>query len=156
MADMATDQLRSLDEIGNSLAQALVGRIAFDRFNIGLIDAVEHRFLDAFVTGQNVPGRNPGHRRTLHGSVVEAAMRAGDGYYYGSADRQSWLQRFPGFGPVFDSGICAMLAVPLRTDKVVRASLVFASCDPAAYNKQSLAVAVAVGQIVKGRILAAS
>lgn len=155
-ADIATRQLRSLDEIGSSLAQALAGRIAFDRFNIGLIDAVEHSFFDAFVAGQNVPGRNPGHQRTLHGSVVEAAIQAGDGYYYGNADRQGWLQRFSRFGPVFDSGICAMLAVPLRTDQVVRASLVFASCDPAAYNKQSLAVAVAVGQVVKGRILAAS
>lgn len=155
-ADIAIGRLESLDGIGGSLAQVLVGRIEFDRFNIGLIDSVQHCFHDAFVTGRNVPGRNTGHLRTLHGSVVEAAMQAGEGYYYGSADRQSWLERFPGFGPVLDSGIQAMLAVPLRTDNVVRAALVFASCDPAAYSQQSLAVAVAVGQVVSARILAAS
>lgn len=153
-ADVATHRLDSLDEIGNSLARALAGRIAFDRFNIGLIDSVEHSFDDAFVTGRNVSGRNTGHQRTLHGSVVEAAMQAGDGYHFGSEDRQCWLERFPGFGAVFDSGIRAMLAVPLRSDNVVKASLVFASCDAAAYSQKSLAVAIAVGEVVSGRILA--
>jgi len=152
----AVEPFNSLSDIGHALAQVMTGWIPFDRFNIGLIDPVEHSFHDAFVIGRNVPGRATGHQRTLHGSVVEAAMQAGQGYYYGSANRQCWIDRFPGFGAVFDSGICAMLAVPLRADHEVRASLVFASCDPVAYTPSSLAVAIAVGQAVNDKILASN
>ncbi len=150
--DAATAQAASLDELGQQLVHALTGRIAFDRFNIGLIDMTSYQFEDAFVVGQNVSGRTTGHLRTLQGSVVEAAIQAGDGFYFGDTDRQHWLERFPRFGPVLDSGIRAMMAVPLRDRSEVFASLVFASVDPSAYSPKSLSIAKAVGKAVSPRI----
>ncbi|MFK7966024.1 MAG: GAF domain-containing protein [Burkholderiaceae bacterium] len=153
-ASQAVETADSIEAVGERLAQVMTGRIVLDRFNIGRIDAARHSFYDAYVIGQNVPGRSTGHQRSLHGSVVEAAIRAGVGDTFGSADKQAWLDRFPGFGPVYESGIRAMLAVPLKDDGVVFASLVFAACDPDAYDEQSLAVAVAVGEAVRDKILA--
>lgn len=150
--ERATHDASSLSEFGQSMVQAMANHIAFDRFNIGFIDIERCQFVDAFVAGNNVAGRSTGHVRTLNGTVVQAAILAGDGYFFGDADRQQWLEQFPGFGPVLDSGIRAMLAVPLHKKNEVFASLVFASCDPAAYGSQSLAVAVAVGHGVTKKI----
>ena len=80
--------------------------------------------------------------------MVEAAIHAGDGFFYGSADRQSWVNQFGRFGPVFDSGIRAMMAVPLRNEQTVVAALVFASCNPDNYTRSSLDVAVTIGDAI--------
>lgn len=144
----------TIEALGAALVRALAGRIAFDRLNIGLIDADRYEFLDAYVHGRNVPGRATGHRRTLTGSVVEAAVRAGDGFAFGSSARDEWTARFPGFGPVYDSGIRAMLAVPIRDGGRLAATLVLACGDPRAYGDDAVAAAIAVGRVLGPRLLA--
>ena len=144
----------SLAALGDGLVVVLAGRIAFDRFNIGLIDGPRYRFRDAYVFGHNVPGRASGHERTLDGTVVEAAIRAREVFSFGAADPARWLERFPRFGPVLDSGIRSMLAVPLEDGGELAAALVFASRDPAAYGAHDRALAAAVGRVVVGRIAA--
>lgn len=148
----ATAQAVSLDAFGHGMVTALNGHIAFDRFNIGMIDLSRHLFHDAFVFGHNVSGRTTGHQRTLDQSVVEAAIQDGDGFYFGHEERAQWLNRFPHFGPVLDSGIRAMLAVPVKQAGQVVAALVFASHNPQAYEPESLALAAAVGDAVADRI----
>ena len=151
---VATANAVSLDAFGLGMVTALKGHIAFDRFNIGLIDLPRNLFHDAFVFGHNVSGRTTGHQRTLDQSVVEAAIHAGDGFYFGHEDPVQWLNRFPRFGPVLDSGIRAMLAVPVKQTGQVVAALVFASCNPQAYEQKSLALASAIGASVADRIAA--
>jgi alanine racemase len=157
IADAAAEATRdasTLAAFGDALVSALTGRIAFDRLNIGLIDRAGAVFHDAYVHGRNVAGRATGHLRPLAGTVVEAADRAGDGFCYGSDDRASWLDRFPHFGPVFDSGIRAMLAVPLRQNGVLCAALVLASRDALAYGEEELRRAILVGRSIGQRIMA--
>ncbi len=150
----ATRSAQTLTAFGDALVSALTGRIAFDRLNIGLIDATRGVFHDAYVHGSNVPGRATGHQRPLDGTVVEAADRARDGYCFGSDDRAQWVARFPHFGPVFDSGIRAMLAVPMREGSTLSAALVLASRNADAYGEQVLAQAIAVGRSISPRIIA--
>lgn len=149
-------QVKTLDELGNLLVAKLSGAIAFDRFNIGLIDTSRNVFHDAFVVGNNVPGRTTGHQRTLVGTVVEKAIDSGDGYYFGDSNLAPWLEIFPGFAPVFESGIRSMLAVPVREERdhrEVLASLVFASRDARAYEPSSLSLATAVTAVLPKRLL---
>lgn len=150
----ATLQAQTLEAFGDQLVSALTGHIAFDRLNIGLIDVARGVFHDAYVHGSNVPGRATGHQRPLQGTVVEASDRAGNGFSFGSDDRAEWLARFPRFGPVFDSGIRAMLAVPMREGSTLRAALVLASRNPRAYGEKELALAIAVGRSIAPRIIA--
>lgn len=150
----ATGHAQTLTAFGDALVASLAGRIAFDRLNIGLIDAEGGLFHDAYVHGSNVPGRATGHQRPLDGTVVEAADRTGDGFCFGSGDRAQWVARFPRFGPVFDSGIRAMLAVPLREGSTLSAALVLASRNADAYGEQELAQAIAVGRSIARRIIA--
>jgi GAF domain-containing protein len=150
----ATRHTRTLSAFGDALVTVLTGRIAFDRLNIGLIDASAGVFHDAYLHGSNVPGRTTGHLRPLDGTVVEAADRAGDGFCYGADDRARWVSRFPRFGPVFDSGIRAMLAVPLRQGGILSAALVLASRDPLAYPGKELEQATALGRSIGPRIIA--
>jgi GAF domain-containing protein len=140
-----------LRELGDHLVDRLASRVNFQRFNIGLIDAAEHVFIDAYVSGQNVAGRATGHRRTLDGTVVERAIDAGDGVFVGG-DPESLLRDFPRFGPVLESGMRAMLAAPLRHDGVVIASLVLASEKPDAFNRDILDLVNLAGAEVVSRI----
>ncbi len=144
----------SLAELGDALARRLAGHIPFDRFNIGLIDPLRHVFHDAYVQGRNVAGRATGHVRTLDGTVVEAAIQAGGVFQFGDPDRDRWTARFPRFGPVYDSGIRAMMAVPVVAEGRIVASLVFASQDPRAYPPGVVALAGAIGIAVTGPVAA--
>jgi hypothetical protein len=138
--------------LGDRLVDILTPRINFQRFNIGLIDLADYMFVDAYVSGQNVAGRSTGHRRTLGGTVVEAAIAAGEGVFVGG-DAAALLMRFPRFGPVIESGMRAMLAAPLRHEASVVASLVLASADPDAFDQAALDVVNLVGAAAVGRIV---
>lgn len=150
--ELATSSATTLEEFGCGVVEGLTPHVSFDRFNIGVIDLPRYLFHDEFVFGTNVTGRLRGHQRALDGTVVEAALQAGAGYYFGNSDLQQWLERFPRFEPVFESGIRSMLAVPLRHNDTAVAALVFASTDPNAYGQESLAIAVEVGEVVLARI----
>ena len=143
----------NIQELGDYLAGWLEKQIGFRRFNIGFIDAAEHMFIDAYVTGQNVVGRATGHSRTLDGTVVEAAIAAGDGIFVGG-DGAALLKRFPRFGPVLESGMRAMLAVPLRNGGEVIASLVLASDDPDVFDQTALDLVNRAGAATVTRIAA--
>ena len=69
----ATD---SFEALGDLLVSMLRQRLAFDRFNIGLLDMTAYAFTDAYVFGRNVKGRAVGHKRTLEGTVVAAGIAA--------------------------------------------------------------------------------
>ncbi|MDG2285715.1 MAG: GAF domain-containing protein [Alphaproteobacteria bacterium] len=144
---------KTIRELGDYLAGWLDKEVRFQRFNIGLIDAAEHMFIDAYVAGQNVTGRLTGHRRTLDGTVVEAAITAGDGIFVGGGEA-ALLRRFPRFGPVLESGMRAMLAAPLRNQGEVIASLVLASDDTDAFDQFTLDLVNRVGAAAKARIAA--
>ena len=141
----------NIRELGDYLSGWLRNDVHFRRFNIGLINEAEHMFIDAYVTGQNVAGRATGHRRTLDGTVVEAAMAAGGGIFVGG-DEVVLLKRFPRFGPVLESGMRAMLAAPLRDEGEVIASLVLASDDPYAFDQMALDLVNRAGTAAAARI----
>jgi hypothetical protein len=92
-----------------ALGDHLVGRLssvmAFQRFNIGLIDPDRYIFTDAYVSGLNVAGRVTGHERTLDGTVVERAIRAGDGAFFGG-DAETLLRTSRGLGQYLKA-VCA-------------------------------------------------
>jgi hypothetical protein len=141
----------SFHELGDYLVERLSPGVNFQRFNIGLIDIAEYMFTDAYVSGQNVSGRETGHRRTLDGTVVERGINAGNGVFVGG-DPETLLRDFPRFGPVLESGMRAMLAAPLRHDGIVIASLVLASEDPDAFDQDILDMVNHVGAEVVSRI----
>jgi hypothetical protein len=143
----------NIRELGDYLADWIGRQVGFRRFNIGLIDAVGHMFIDAYVTGQNVAGRATGHHRTLDGTVVEAAIAAGDGIFVGG-DSDALLKRFPRFGPVLESGMRAMLAAPVREEGEVIASLVLASDDPDAFDQPALDLVIRAAEAAAARISA--
>ena len=101
----ASAKANNFDVLGDNLVAALSSHIPFDRLNIGLIDLNRYQFNDVYVFGHNVVGRESGHLRTLRNTVVEASIKSGEGYYFGTSKSDEWLRRFPNFGPVLKSGI---------------------------------------------------
>ena len=150
--EVAVGHATTIQELGDGLISVICGKIQFDRLNIGLVDERLRLFEDAYVYGANVAGRQQGNVRTLDGTVVEAAIEAKDGCHFGSTEKQAWIERFPNFGPVFESGMRAMLAVPVTSHDRTVAALVLASSDAQAYDAGSLAIAQAAAQALQQSI----
>ena len=148
----ATEGATTFDALGNSLVAVLTSHIPFDRLNIGLIDIDLYQFNDVYVFGQNVDGRERGHLRTLKNTVVEASIRSGGGYFFGTSKPDQWLKRFPNFGPVLKSGIRSMLSVPVTTNDEPIAAFVLAARDPMAYDTDSLKLATSATEIITPKI----
>ena len=145
----ATD---SFEALGDLLVSMLRQRLAFDRFNIGLLDMTAYAFTDAYVFGRNVKGRAVGHKRTLEGTVVAAGIAAGHAIHVGG-DPVTLLGRFPGFGPVLDSGMRAMLAAPLYHGGVPVSAMVLASSSPDAFDDGTLDCVNRLGAMAVLRII---
>ena len=142
----------TFDALGDNLVATLTSHIAFDRLNIGLIDLNRYQFKDVYVFGRNVDGRERGHLRTLKNTVVEAGIRSGGGYFFGTSETDEWLKHFPNFGPVLKSGIRSMLSVPVTANDKIIAALVLAARDPKAYTTDSLKLATAAAEIITPKI----
>lgn len=135
---------RNFEELGSQIQAAVACEVNFDRFNVGLLDLDAYEFIDAYVYGRNVPGRQTGHRRTLKGTVVEAALASG-GVFAGSDDVEAMVSRFPGFRPVYESGIKAMAATVICDGEEHIASLVVGSGNPQAFTAATIASMRLVG-----------
>ncbi len=138
MASNKFEQACNFDELGDQIQAAVAREVKFDRFNVGLLDLDAYEFIDAYVYGRNVPGRQTGHRRTLTGTVVEAALASG-GVFAGSDDVEEMVSRFPGFRPVYESGIKAMAATVVRDGETPIASLVVGSKNAEAFTDATIA-----------------
>ncbi len=138
MASNTFAQASNFDELGGQIQAAVAREVNFDRFNVGLLDLDAYEFIDAYVYGRNVPGRQTGHRRTLTGTVVEAALASG-GVFAGSDHVEEMVSRFPGFRPVHESGIKAMAATVVRDGQTPIASLVVGSKNPEAFTDATIA-----------------
>ena len=140
----AFEGARNLEKLGSQIQAAVACEVNFDRFNVGLLDLDAYEFIDAYVYGRNVPGRQTGHRRTLKGTVVEAALASG-GVFAGSDDVEAMVSRFPGFRPVYESGIKAMAATVICDGEEHIASLVVGSGNPQAFTAATIASMRLVG-----------
>ncbi|MFP6707747.1 MAG: hypothetical protein VCE75_17290 [Alphaproteobacteria bacterium] len=149
---VTTKKTTTFDALGDSLVAVLTSHIPFDRLNIGLIDLDLYQFNDVYVFGHNVDGRKKGHLRTLKNTVVEASIKTGGGYFFGTSEPEQWLKRFPNFGPVLKSGIRSMLSVPVNANDKTIAALVLAARDPEAYKTDSLIFANATVKIITPKI----
>ena len=149
---VTTKNATTFDGLGDSLVAVLTSHIPFDRLNIGLIDLDLYQFNDVYVFGHNVDGRERGHLRTLKNTVVEASIRSGAGYFFGTSETEEWLKRFPNFGPVLKSGIRSMLSVPVKANDEPIAAFVLAARDPEAYEAEGLNLANSVAEIITPKI----
>ena len=149
---VTTKKTTTFDALGDSLVAVLTSHIPFDRLNIGLIDLDLYQFNDVYVFGHNVDGRKRGHLRTLKNTVVEASIKTGGGYFFGTSEPEQWLKRFPNFGPVLKSGIRSMLSVPVKANDKTIAALVLAARDPEAYKTDSLNFANSTVKIITPKI----
>ncbi|MEM8974068.1 MAG: hypothetical protein AAGD43_18570 [Pseudomonadota bacterium] len=159
MSDALVDTVRraaepasSIEQLGAALVTSLQDFAQFDRLNIGLIDHADYTFRDAFVFGQNVSGRQPVNVRTLDGTVVEAAIQAGGIYVFSHQDLKAWLDQFPRFGPVYESGMRTMLAVMIGPQPLPGAALVLASSKVAAYSTDVLASLHKLAPVLDGKL----
>jgi len=135
----------SFTQLGEILMSELSLILPIDRLNIGLIDIGDYSFTDAFVKGQNVPGRALGHQRTLADTVVEAGMQLGEGIIIGDEPPEKLIEHFPRLKSTLDTGIRSMLAAPLETDNKVVAAIVLCSIRTSAYTLEDLKMVRGIG-----------
>jgi len=146
----------SLDEVYGPFAE-LAGRLVpSDRIVITTLDDREH-FVARYVSGSALPGREPGERIPLEGSLTEICLSSGETVSWSkSAFPDNYWADCPALRPVLDSGIRAILAIPLSVQNVMFGTLFFTTSEDRAYSEHETSLGEAVADQIAGGISGAS
>jgi PAS domain S-box-containing protein len=124
IAEMGRILGSSLDlrEVYPRFAERIASLIACDRIAVTLVDREGGCFTTPYEAGVSVPGRQPGERVPLSGSLTAAVMASGKGLAIQGRSRQRVAADFPGLLPEFDAGLRSFLTAPLvARDEVIGA-----------------------------------
>ena len=127
--------------------------IPFDRLSINLFNFQENTARNAYVYGEDVPGRRPGESYPLTGTVSEAVIRARTGLIIQLASLEEMARLYPtSIVSTFQAGLRSMMSVPLIYRDTVIGALHFLSKMPNSYPEQDLRLAERIGAQIAGAI----
>ena len=125
--------------------------IPFDRLSINLFNFQEYTARNAYVYGEDVPGRRPGESFPLTGTVSEAVIRARTGLIIQLASLEEMARLYPtSIVSTFQAGLRSMMSVPLIYRDTVIGALHFLSKMPNSYPEQDLRLAERIGAQIAG------
>jgi PAS domain S-box-containing protein len=142
----------NIDEVYERFAAESRKLIPFDRLAVNLHDLQHGVVTSAYVSGEDVPERRPGHSFPLKGSVSESLVRTRAGLLSHPASIEEMDNRFPDHVATFKAGMRSLMSVPLISRDEVIASLHFRSKKPDVYTEQDLLLAEKIGAQIAGAI----
>jgi len=126
--------------------------IPFDRIAITIIDHENSTFWNAYLLGNDVPGRRREDVVPLAGSLTEEIMHIRTSLLIQTDERDEVAGRFPGLLPFFEAGHRSFMAVPLNSKDQVIAVLHVFSAESEAYTAADVELAESIGSQIAGAI----
>jgi signal transduction histidine kinase len=126
--------------------------IPFYRIAITIIDHEKSTFWNAYLLGDDVPGRRREDVVPLAGSLTEEVMHTRSSQLIQTEKREEVAGRFPGLSPFFEAGHRSFMAVPLISKDQVIAVLHVYSVKSEAYTAADVQLAESIGSQVAGAI----
>jgi len=126
--------------------------IPFDRIAITIIDHEKSTFWNAYLLGDDVPGRRREDVVPLAGSLTEEVMHTRSSQLIQTEKRDEVAGRFPGLSPFFEAGHRSFMAVPLISKDQVIAVLHVYSVKSEAYTAADVELAESIGSQIAGAI----
>ncbi len=142
-----------IDEVYERFAAEARKLIPFDRLSINLFNFQENTARNAYIYGEDVPGRRPGESYPLTGTVSGAVIRARTGLIIQMASLEEMARLYPtSIVSTFQAGLRSMMSVPLIYRDTVIGALHFLSKMPNSYLEQDLRLAERIGTQIAGAI----
>jgi len=142
-----------IEEVYEQFSAKVRKLIPFDRLTINLFNFQENTARNAYIYGEDVPGRRPGESYPLTGTVSEAVIRARTGLIIQLASPEEMARLYPtSIVSTFQAGLRSMMSVPLIYRDTVIGALHFLSKMPNSYPEQDLWLAERIGAQIAGAI----
>ncbi|MHB8910401.1 MAG: PAS domain S-box protein [Syntrophales bacterium] len=143
-----------IDEVYERFAAEVRKLIPCDRISVDLNNHAEATFSIAYVSGIDIPGRNPGDVVPLKGSISGTILRTRTGLLIDHASLEEIDRRFPGTTNIttIRAGMRSFISVPLISRDEVIGTLHLRARKANAYTERDLRLAEKIGMQIAGAI----
>ncbi len=142
-----------IGQVYERFAEEVRRLIPSDRVVISIIDQQREMFVNSYVSGSRVDGRDQGASSPLSGTMTQEVVNRGAGIILQSREEvEEWARRLPGLQPVYQAGYYSMLSVPVTSSDQIVAVLHLATRDQHAYTERDLELAERIALQIGGAI----
>jgi PAS domain S-box-containing protein len=140
-----------IEEVYDRFVREVSKLIPFDGMSVNLVDVEEDLMTFTYVSGIEVPGRRPGDRVILKGSLAETVVTTRSGLIRFVDDRET-VNRYPTLLKAYESGFRSFMIVPLISKDQVIGTVHLRSREARAYSARDLNVAQSVASHIAGAV----
>ena len=142
----------NIEEVYERFAEEARKLIDFDRISINLIHREEGIVTNAYASGKDVVGRQPGDVFPLPGSLNEQILRTRETLIVCAKDEAELEDKYPTLLSTFQAGLRSMMSVPLISNHKVIGVLHLRSAKPEAYRENDAKLAESIASQIAGAI----
>ena len=142
----------NIEKVYERFAEEVKKLIPFERLSVNLNDLGKGVIVNAYASGIEVTGRQPGDLIPLAGSLNERIMRTRESLLIQTEDAEELARNFPTLLSTFQAGFRSMLSVPLISSDEVIGVLHFRSAKPKAYTLNDMRLGEGVASQIAGAI----
>ena len=124
------------DSSFDGIAEAVARLLPNDRLSIRFVDLDANWLSDAYSSGVEIPGHEPGATFPLEGTITEEAVRGRTVVRVGDELPETIVGRYPGAKTSVDTGLRSSIVVPMTTRGKIVPALVLVSMTPSAYSEE--------------------
>ena len=136
----ALAKTRAIQEVGETVADAVRGLIPFHRLDVAAIEE-DAELTHVIVSGLELPGGAVGDSEPLDGTMVHEAIKSRSPLLVQEEDPREMETRFPSLRPAVEAGLRSFVAAPLVSGDEVVGALLLGSTGPDAYTERDVALA---------------
>jgi len=142
----------NIEKVYESFAEEVKKLIPFERLAVNLNDLENGVIVNAYASGIEIAGRQPGNLNPLAGSLNERIMKTRESFLIQTEDAAVLSKNFPTLLSTFQAGFRSLLSVPLISSDEVIGALHFRSVKPKAYTANEVRLAEGVAAQIAGAI----
>ena len=142
----------NIEEVYELFSEKVKGILPFDWVAISLIDKEKNAFINRYVEGNPLPGRNQGEFFSISGTFSEKILQSRKGIMIGDKTEDEIVAEFPSLLVSIKAGFKSFLSVPLISRDQVFGILHFRSKKDRVYSEQDLKLAESIAHQIAGAI----
>ena len=142
----------NIEEVYELFSEKVKSILPFDWIAVSLIDKEKNTFINRYVEGHSLPGRNQGEFFSIGGTFSEKVIQSRKGIAIGDKTEDEIVAEFPSLLVSIKAGFRSFLSVPLISRDQVIGILHFRSKKDRAYSEQDLKLAESIAHQIAGAI----
>jgi PAS domain S-box-containing protein len=142
----------NVEEVYDRFVKEVNRIIPFDRISINLNNPEEGTIINAYISGTEVAGRQPGDVLPLAGSLNEKIILTRKSLLIQTHHPEELCDQFPTLKTTFQAGLRSLLSVPLLSNDQVIGVLHFRSKQSYAYSETDIRLAESIAAQIAGAI----